>query len=163
MHFIARSQLRSEVHSWLQSIVHPQPVWLLLSIMLTRCSQVHSRACSQGRSQLHSIAPSQPAWQTLPRMLPRCSQAHSRTRSKYTSNKQDNLTICSDICFWVHDPETYLVPGARHREAGGSGQNHDVGRYLILNLIFSLATATRSHDDSWSLCWQLLPSILQER
>jgi len=70
MHLIARSQFRSEAHSWLHSIAHSQPAWLTLSSKLSRrslvhlrvCSQVHSRARSQGRSQLHSMAHSQPAW-----------------------------------------------------------------------------------------------------
>jgi hypothetical protein len=30
--------------------------------------------------------------------------------------------------------------------------NHDIGRYHCLNLIFSVATETRSHDASWSWC-----------
>jgi len=32
-----------------------------------------------------------------------------------------------------------------------------------VNLIFSVATETRSHDASRPWCWQLQPSILQER
>jgi len=76
----------------------------------------------------------------LPSMLPRCSQAHFRT------------------CSQVHSPDArpfdYMLPcmllGAQSRdllscrrqalgggwqEAGGSGRNHDVGRYHSLNLI----------------------------
>jgi len=41
MHFIARSQVRSEVHTWLHSIVHSQPAWLMLPTNLSRCSKVH--------------------------------------------------------------------------------------------------------------------------
>ena len=33
-------------------------------------------------------------------------------------------------------------------QAAYVGRNHDVGRYSSLNLIFSAATATRSHDAS---------------
>jgi hypothetical protein len=40
----------------------------------------------------------------------------------------------------------------RWQAADGGGQNHDVGRHYSLNLIFSVATATRSHDASWSWC-----------
>jgi hypothetical protein len=32
------------------------------------------------------------------------------------------------------------------------GRNHDVGRYGSLNLIFTAATMTRSHDTSKSWC-----------
>ena len=35
MHFFARSQMRSEVHTWLHSTVHSQPAWLTLPACLT--------------------------------------------------------------------------------------------------------------------------------
>jgi hypothetical protein len=50
------------------------------------------------------------------------------------------------------------APGTGRSEAGGGwqavygGRYHDVGRYHSLNLIFSAATATRSHDASRSWC-----------
>jgi len=50
------------------------------------------------------------------------------------------------------------VAGGRWQVAGGGwraaydGRNHDVGRYHSLNLIFSVATATRSQDDSRPWC-----------
>jgi len=37
-------------------------------------------------------------------------------------------------------------------QAAYVGENHDVGRYGSLNLIFSVATTTRSHDASPSWC-----------
>ena len=37
-------------------------------------------------------------------------------------------------------------------QAAYGGRNHDVGRYHSLNLIFSAATATKSHDASRSWC-----------
>ena len=37
-------------------------------------------------------------------------------------------------------------------QAAYVGRNHDVGRYGNLNLIFSVATTTRSHDASRSWC-----------
>jgi len=55
------------------------------------------------------------------------------------------------------------------RVAGGrwptaySGQHHDFGWYDHLNLIFRVATRTKSHDVSRSWCWQLQAQILQER
>jgi len=43
------------------------------------------------------------------------------------------------------------VAGGGWRAVYG-GQNHDVGRYHSLNLIFSAPTATGSHDVSRSWC-----------
>jgi len=40
--------------------------------------------------------------------------------------------------------------GARP-EPDGSVQYHDIGEYYSLNLIFSVAITTRSHDASFSL------------
>jgi len=37
-------------------------------------------------------------------------------------------------------------------QAAYVGRNHNVGRYHSLNLIFSAATTTRSHDASQSWC-----------
>jgi hypothetical protein len=45
----------------------------------------------------------------------------------------------------------WRVVCGRWRAAYG-GQNHDVGRYHSLNLIFSAATATRSQDALYSWC-----------
>jgi len=42
--------------------------------------------------------------------------------------------------------------GGGRQEAGGGGRNHDLGRYHSLNVIFSEATVTRSHDASWLWC-----------
>jgi len=44
----------------------------------------------------------------------------------------------------------WQVAGSGWQVAGG--RNHDVGRYHSLNLIFSAATETRSHDASKPWC-----------
>jgi len=43
MHFIEYYQVRSEVHSWLHSIVNSNPAWHTLPTNLSRFSQVHSK------------------------------------------------------------------------------------------------------------------------
>jgi len=98
---------------------HSQPAWLyapksahtMLPSTLRVRSQVHSRACSQGRSHWYSMAHTQPAWlyvltpalkklsstlpialddtpslhdYTLPSQLTSCSQVHSEYVLKYT-------------------------------------------------------------------------------
>jgi len=63
--------------------------------------------CTRWHSQFHSM--------TLPAYLALRSQIHSQ-EARYS---QSNLTICSHVCFWVLDPETCWVAGARHREAWG--------------------------------------------
>ena len=45
----------------------------------------------------------------------------------------------------------WRVAGGRW-QAAYIGRYHDVGRYGSLNLIFSVATRTRSHDASRSWC-----------
>jgi len=168
MHFIADSQRRSEVYYWSQSIVHSQPARLMLQIKLSRCSQVHSRSCSQRRSQLHSMAPSQPAWLTIPSMLRRYSQAQSRTHSQW------HCQAAWQVDYMLR----YKLLGARSRdllswrrqvlrgrwwEEGGGSRNHDVGQCHCPHHIISVATVMRPHDASWSWCCQLSHYILQDR
>ena len=100
MDLIARSQIHSEIHSWLQSIVHSQPAWLTLPIKLSRRSQVHSRACSQGCSQLHSMAPSQPAWLYTPKYaFKMISSILSSTLSSTLPNALDDTRSLVDYTF----------------------------------------------------------------
>jgi len=121
---------------------------------LSRRSQAYSRARSQIHSQLHSM--------TLPACLTIRSQVHSPDAPKYTPNctrwHTPSLLDYTLPCMLLGARSRDLLscrhqaPGGGSREAGGSGRNHDVGRYHSLNLIFSAATATRSHDASWSWC-----------
>jgi len=295
MHFIARSQVRSDVHSWLHSIAHSQPAWIILSSKLqdtpnytpttlpstppstfssthpgmlsrtlpialdgtlpacltvqsqvsklSRRSQAYSPARSQIHFQLHSMTlpacltirsqgssqdtlklthkhalkytPNCTWWHTpslldctLPSKLSRHPQVHLRVALKYTSehalkyapnctrwytpsllgstlpstlSRGKTLPISLDYMLpcisCMLNPETVWVANARQRQAWGwwrmtgsvwraaggrwqaayDGRNHDVGRYSSLNLIFSAATMTRSHDASRSWCWQLQP------
>ena len=133
MHFIARSQVSSQ-----NALKHTPEYALKYTPNCTRWNTPSLLDC------------------TLPSMLARRSEAHSRACSQVHSpearHSQSHLTICSHVCSWVLDPETCRVTGARHREAGGGGRNHDVGQYHSLNLIFSAATATRSHHASRSWC-----------
>ena len=105
---------------------------------------------------------------TLPAYLALCSQIHSPE----ARHSQSHLTMCSHVCSCVLGPETCSVAGARHQEAlswcrlaggwwrlaGGVWpaayvvRNHDICRYHSLNLIFSAATATKSHHASRSWC-----------
>jgi len=134
----------------------------------SRSSQAHSWARSQVYSQLHSM--------TLPACLTIRSQVSSQDAPKNTSEDAPRYTSESLS-------STLFIAGDRHQEvwsrwrlAGGLWllvgggwpaayvvPNHDVGRYHSLNLIFSPATATKSHHASWSWCWQLQPLIQQER
>jgi len=100
MHFIAHSQIRSEVHSWLSSIAHSVPAWLTLPIKLAKRSEVHSRACSQGRSQLHSMAPSQPAWLYAPKKAHKTlwSTLPSTLWSTLSLVLNDTLLACLTVC-----------------------------------------------------------------
>ena len=184
MHFIARSQALKTLSSTLPST---------LSNTLPACLTIRSQVSSQNAlKHSHEYAlkytPNCTRWHapslldcTLPSKLSRRSQAHSRACSQVHSpearHSQSHLTICSHVCSWVLDLQICWVAGPSHweaeggrrqaaggrQEAGGGGRNRDVGRYHSLNLIFSAATATRSHDASRSWCRQLQPEILQER
>ena len=170
MHIIACSQAIKMLSSTLPSAIDDT---------LPACLIIYSEVSSQNalkdtpKSAL-KYTPNCTWWRTyrlldcmLLSKLSRHSQAYSRALSQVRSTEarhsQSHLTICSHVCSWVLNPETCWVAGARHKEVGGSGQNHDVSWYHRLNLIISLGTATRSHDASRSWCWQLQPHILQER
>ena len=101
MHSIARSQVCSELHSWLHSIVHSQPAWLTLPSKLSRHCQVHSQYAPKDTSKYvpkctpgHALkdapyctpchTPSLLDW-TLSSKLSRHSDVHSEYASKYTS------------------------------------------------------------------------------
>ena len=80
-----------------------QPAWLTLSRKLSRRSQVHFQACSQGRSQLLSMAHSNLAWlyplETLWRTLP-------RTLSRTLPTARDGtLPACMTVYFQVSSEE----------------------------------------------------------
>ena len=101
MHFTARSQVSSEVQSWLHSIVHSQPVLLTLPSTLSRRSQVHSEYARKYTSEsvlkytpgrTLKDAPNRTKWHTpslpdymLPSKLSRRSQVDSKYAPKYTS------------------------------------------------------------------------------
>jgi len=118
MHIIAHFQICSEVHFWFQLIVHSQPAWLTLQIMLSRCFQVHFQACSQGHSQLNSMAPSQPFYQRLQR----CAQLHSQTRPQVHIQVPKNEKICSRLYSRVLNADSCCVAQFRHWEMGGCWQ-----------------------------------------
>ena len=173
----AHSRACSQVHSQL----HYQPTWLYTSKYglktLSKYPPEYTLKYSPNCTRCHTPILLD---YMLPSMLSRCSQVHSQARSPLHSpeptHPQSHLTTCFHICFWVLDPETGWVAGARHQEADGrwweawgsrqvadgGGWNYDVGSYHCLKLICCLATMMRSHDASWSWCWQLQPSILQE-
>jgi len=126
---------------------------------LLLCLTVHSQISSQDALKMHSS--------TLPSTLP-----STLSKGKTLPISLDYMLPCM---LQVLDPETCWVAGARHREAGSGwrvagggrlvvlgGRYHDIGWYHSLNLIFSAATTMRSHDASWSWCWQLQPWILQK-
>ena len=180
---------RSQAHSGARSQVHSQLHLMTLPACLTIRSQVSSQNTLKHTPEYALKYTSNYTWchnpslleYMLPSELSRCSQVHSRARSLLHSpeakHSQSHLTICSHVCSWVLDPETCWVAGTMHREvysrwrvaeagrqaADGASQNHDVGRYHSLNHIFSVGTATRSHNVSLSWYSQLQPSFLQER
>jgi len=117
---------------------------------------------------------------TLPSTHPRCSQVHFQE----ARHSQSHLTVYFNVYSCMFDAETYWVAAARYwkagggrqeagcgmqeegggrREACGGGRNHDGCQYASSNVIFSTATATRSHDASWLWWWHFKPEILQER
>jgi len=177
----------SQAHSPSRSQVHSQ----LHSISLPACLTVRSQASSQDAPKNTSKdAPWYTSESlsstlfitlggTLPAYLALCSQIHSPE----ARHSQSHLTMCSHVCSCVLGPETCWVAGARQQEvwswwrlaggwwwqAGGGWpascgvRNHYGSRYHSLNIIFSVATATKSDHASPSWCWQLQPLIQQER
>jgi hypothetical protein len=168
LHCMLPSKLSS--HSQAHSQLH----LMTLPTCLTICFQVSSPNALKYTSEFALIYTPHCTWYhtpilldyTLPRKLWRCSQLHSHARSPLHSPEarhfQSYLTICSHVCPWVLDPETSWVAGTRYQKVNGrwrevwksrwvadsGGPNHDVGLNHSLNLIFSLATTTRSHNGS---------------
>ena len=138
-----------------------------LPVCMTICSQVSSHNnLKHTPDHAFKYTPSCTRWHTPSLLdctfrskLSRRSQSHSRARFEVPA--QSHLTIWSHICSCVLDPETCWVAGARRWVAGVGwrvvygGRTHDFGRCCSLNLIFSVPTARRSHNASWSWCWQL--------
>jgi len=92
MHFIARSQIYSEVHSWLHLIVHSQPAWRTLQSKFTRHCQVHCEYPPKDTSAYvltympgHALkgAPKCTRWHT-PSLLDLHSRVSSQDTLKYT-------------------------------------------------------------------------------
>jgi hypothetical protein len=144
----------------------------MLPSKLSRCSQVHSEyAPSTPLSTFSSTLPNMLS-STLPIALGGTPPAYLAQRSQVQSQagrpSQSQLIICSHVrpACSIQRVAELQMPGTRRREAGGGGwwvagggrlaayggRNHDVGRYHSLNLIFSVATATGSHDTSRSWC-----------
>ena len=93
------------VRSQLLSMARSQPAWLTLSSKLSRCSQEHSRECSQVHSQLHSM--------TLPACLTIRSKVCSQDAPKYTPSmlpstlcvrSQVHLRVRSQVHSWACSP-----------------------------------------------------------
>jgi len=95
MHFIARSLVRSEVHSWLHSIAHSQPAWLYPP----NCSRWHT---------LNLL------WLTLSSKLSRHSQVPLRVRSKVHLRVRSEVHSracsqgCSGLCLIAHSQPAWL-------------------------------------------------------
>jgi len=136
MHFIARSQ----VHSWLHSIAHSQPAWLYapncsrwhtpslldlrsqvssqdapkytLSTLPSTPPSTFSRACSPGRSQLHSMAHSPPAGLYAPKQALKMlsSILPSMLWSMFPIACHNTLPTYLALCFQVYSQE------ARHSQ-----------------------------------------------
>jgi len=105
MHFFACSQVLSELHSWLHSIVHSQPAWLTLS----RRSQVHSWLSFQIHSHCTRWRTPSLLDCTLPSKLLRRAQAYSEYAPKYTSTYVLKYTPGHNFkdapnCTWCHTP-----------------------------------------------------------
>jgi len=161
---------RSQAHSRARSQVHSQLHWMTLPACFTVRSPVRSQDTPKDTSESLSSTLSIALDGTLPAYLALRPQAHSQEGR----HSQSHLTICSHVCSQcsIQRLAELQTPGTGRREAGGVWRaafggwrvpggrwqaayicrNHDVGRYHSLNLIFSAATATRSHDASWSWC-----------
>jgi len=177
-------QVRSPVHSracseggsQLHSMAHSQAAWLYapkqalktLSCTLRVRSQVYSRACSEEHSQLHSMVHSLPTWIYVPILswlyapvyAPACSIQRLAELQALGTERRELQALgtgrhkAGGVSWQCLVGGVWRVVCGRWRAAYG-GWNHDVRRYHSLNLIFSAATETRSHDASWLWCWQL--------
>jgi len=144
----------------------------------SRSSQVHSWASSQVCFQLHSMAHSQPTWlysskytfkrEDTPNLTwlyarmypPACSiQRLAELQKPGTGRHQlqapDSGRSEAGAVWWAVFGRRHVGFGVSQMAGGVWWPNHGIGRYKSLNLIFSTATKTRSHNASWSSCWQL--------
>ena len=140
------SQGRSQLHS----MGHSQPAWMYAPKTLSSPFPIALNDTLRGylniRSQLSyqhtprytpSILRSTPPStfsSTHPCMLIRtllisldgtnlgCLAQWFQVHSQEARHSQSHLTVGSDVCFWVLDPEDFWVPGARHQVATGGWQ-----------------------------------------
>jgi len=135
---------------------------------LPACLTVRSQVSSQDLSTPPSTLPSRlprTLLSTLPSTLSRgktlpisldcilpCMLLRARSRDLQSCRRQAlggvRQVTCGEQCLVGR---VWCVAGGGWPAAYG-GRNHDVGRYHSLNLIFSAATPTRSHDASRSWC-----------
>jgi len=104
---------------------------------------------------------------TLQCMLSRHSQVHHQVvlmySSQHTLRYPPSCTRAAghgEVSSWWHMvSRVWWMVGGMWQVASGRvqaayiTQNHDVGQYGCQNLIFCMATMTRSHDASRSWCW----------
>ena len=110
MHFIACSQVRSEVHSWLHSIAHSQPAWLHApkytpSTLPSSPPSTFSRTLPGIPSRTLLVAPDG----TLPACLTVRSQVSSQDALKHTPEHAlkytPNCTRWHSQPVWLHAPK----------------------------------------------------------
>jgi len=81
-----------------------------------------------------------------------CMFLHARSRDLQSGRRQ----APGGVRLVAYDGQCLAGGGRRVAcgvwQAAYVGQNHDVGRYRSVNLIFSATTTTRSHDASRSWC-----------
>jgi len=153
MHFIARFQVSSEVHSWLHSIVHSLPGWLTLPSKLSRHSQVHSENAPKYTQYIlmytpgHALkdAPKCIRWHT-PSLLDLHSQVSSQDAPKYTPSTPPST------------PSTFscTLPGMLSRTLLIALDGTLLACLALRSRVHSQEGGhSRSHDASQSWCWQL--------
>ena len=114
MHFIALAQVRSEVHSWLHSIVHSQPAWLNLPTDSWGRFQVHCKYAPKYTSEYvlkhtagHAAMDAHTCtrWHTV--SLLDCTLPYQRTRS-YQAHSWARSQVCFTLHSMVHSQPTWL-------------------------------------------------------
>jgi hypothetical protein len=133
-----------------------------LPVSLTVRSQVRSQHTPKNTSEYTPQYTSESLPSTLLNALHDILPAYMALlfgiHSPEARHSQSHLNICSDVCSCVLGSETCRVAGTGGPEAGGvrwatyGSRIPDVGQYHSLNLFFTAATLTRSHDASWSWC-----------
>jgi len=132
-----------------------------------RCTSFHAPKYTPDCSRLHTPSlldctlpgmlsetlPGTPP-STLPSTPPTDSQDTPTYPSEYAP--KDTSGSVSSTLFGSRLPTTLLSKTVPISLDYG-GRYHDVSWHHALNLIFSMATATRSHDASWWWCLQLQP------